>query len=136
MIKQRFNTTLIFLLLTAVLMVKWVPTHVHLNVSHDHGSEQVHQHGIETHAHQQLVLHGDQIDTDHMPMDEARVVDLDPEQNPPNDTKQTSSLSVWTTFVYDPPRIQLKEFDFLGSRRALPRLLHQRPQPHAPPQFS
>jgi hypothetical protein len=40
MIKQRVNETLIFLLLTAFLAVKWTPSHAHLNEQHQHGGDQ------------------------------------------------------------------------------------------------
>lgn len=135
MIKQRVNATLIFLLLTAFLVVKWTPSHAHLNEQHEHGGEQ-HQHSVKAHAHQLIVFHADQIDSGHMQMDEAKVVDLDHDQSPPND-KKLDNPSAALAFVYYPPLIQPREIGLPEGRNSLPRLPHPHPgQPRAPPQLS
>ncbi len=136
MIKQRVNAIFIFLLLTAFMVVKWAPSHAHLNAQHDHGGEQ-HQHSVEAHAHQPVVFHADQIDSSHMQMDEAKVVDLDHDQSPPNNKKLDNPSAALAAFVYCLPLIQTREPGPPEGRNSLPRQLHPHPgQPRAPPRFS
>jgi len=136
MIKQRVNATFIFLLLTAFMVVKWAPSHAHLNAQHDHGSKR-HQHSVEAHAHQSVIFHADQIDSNHMQMDEAKVVDLDHDQSPPNNKKQDNSSPALAAFVYGQLLVQTREPGLPEGRNSPPRLLHQHPaQPRAPPRFS
>ena len=135
MTKQRSNTVFIFLLLFAFLVVKWAPSHAHLNAQHDHGDEQ-HQHSVETHAHQPVFLHADPIDSHHLQIDEARVVDLDHSQTSSTNKKPYPPV-VLAAFAYCAPLIQTVDTGLTGVRNILPRLPHSYPvQPRAPPRFS
>ena len=135
MIKQRSNATSIFLLLAAFMVFMWSPSHAHLNAQHDHGNER-HQHSVEAHAHQSIIFHADQIDSNHLHMDEAKVVDLNHDQSPQSGKKLDSPSTALVNFDYLQPLIQARDIALLKSFNPLPRLFHQQPgQPRAPPQF-
>lgn len=135
MIKRRSNAVFIFLLLAAFVVLKWAPSHAHLNAQHDHGGEQ-HQHSVEAHAHQPVAFHADPIDSDHPQMDVAEVVDLDQEQFPQND-KKFDNLATLAAYVYSPPLVQTRGVGLPERRDPLPRLLYLHTcQPRAPPQLS
>lgn len=135
MIKRRSNAVFIFLLLVAFVVLKWTPSHAHLNAQHDHSGEQ-HQHSVEAHAHQPALSHANPIDFDHPQMDEAEVVDLDHDQSLQQDKKLDHPTTL-AAYVGFPPLIQKKIVGLPERRDPLPRLLHPYPsQPRAPPQFS
>lgn len=136
MIKQRSNATFIFLLLAAFMVLKWSPSHAHLNAQHDHGDEP-HQHSVEAHAHHPIVAHADLIDSHHPQVDDDKVVGLDHDQSTKNDKKLDNPSAALTTFIYCPPQAPVKEIGPSKSCNPLPRLLHQySDQPRAPPRFS
>ena len=135
MIKQRLNTAVIFLLLTAFLVVKWAPSHAHLNLIHDHGDE-LHQHSVETHAHQPIFGHTAPVDAHHLQIAEAGVVDLMLDQTPASNKKIYPPLTL-AAFAYSAPLFEAVGFDLTWDRHFLPRQTHTSPaQPRAPPGFS
>ena len=135
MIKRRSNAVFIFLLLAAFMVLKWTPSHAHLNAQHDHSGEQ-HRHSVEAHAHQPVAFHADPVDSDHPQMDGAEVVDLDHEQFPQNDKKFDNPATL-ATYAYSPPFIQTRGVSLPERRNFLPRLLYPHTgQPRAPPQLS
>jgi len=136
MIKQRVTTTLIYIMLATFMVVKWTPSHVHLNTQHDHGSER-HQHSVEAHSHQSVAFHADKIDSVHLQVEESMVVDLDHDQIQPNENKLNNPSDALAAFVYHQPLIQTRELGLPEVRNSLPRLFHQHPgQPRAPPLLS
>ena len=135
MIKQRSSKIFILFLLAAFLVVKWTPSHAHLNVQHDHGDEQ-HPYSVETHAHQPSLLHTASIDSQHSQLDEAMIVGLGHEQTPSDNKKPYHPLAL-AAVVYCPSPAQARGIGLSTSSSLLPRLLHQHPgQPRAPPQLS
>ena len=135
MIKQRFNTTFIIFLLIAFLAAMWTPSHAHLNAQHDHGGER-HQHSIKAHTHQSVTYHADLIDSDHLQMEESKVVDLDHDQHFPN-SKKGNNPSALVAYIYYFPLIQSREIILPECYISPSRQHHSHPgQPRAPPLLS
>jgi len=135
MIKQRSNAAFVFLLLAAFMVLKWTPSHVHLNAQHDHSGER-HRHSVMAHAHQSVIFHADPIDSDHPQMDVAKVVELDQEHISQNGKKLDNPAAL-AAYVYSTPHVQAKVVSLPERRDFRPRSLYpQAGQPRAPPQFS
>ncbi|MFA6015437.1 MAG: hypothetical protein WC742_10255 [Gallionellaceae bacterium] len=136
MIKQRPNAAFIFLLLIAFIVVKWMPAHVHLNLPHNHDGEH-HQHSVEAHAHQQIIFHADPVDSDHPQMEDAKIVDLDHDQAPPNEQQADNQSAAIATSYFMPQRLQVRGVSPFENRDFQPRILYQRPgSTRAPPLLS
>lgn len=133
MIRQRISAAWRFVLLTAFMAAQGTPAHAHLTAQHDHGGER-HRHSAEAHVHQAAVVHADAIDTGHVQIDEAQVVDLGHAASTSGACQWDSPPLALLVETRRPPAVNAIALVLPADGNALPDLLPPHiGQPRAPP---
>ncbi|MDH3326386.1 MAG: hypothetical protein OEM38_06690 [Gammaproteobacteria bacterium] len=104
MTKTRLNHTLLFVLITAFLLMQWTTSHIHLAEQQHNHDGNYHQHNNEVHAHHSINDHTDLIDSAHQTND-TNVVELEHKYNAPKIQKQEKPFS-------DTALIAIQSFSF------------------------